>query len=118
MAILGKLVALAALSALSLFGMHALVTNTNIEVQYIVFCVNLVVLAITAVAFSIFTSIEEKMENLRLNKLKLAKVEHNPLKDLVEFMKAREESEVTQNIEVRIKEEKAITEKDTENGPV
>jgi len=102
MATLGKLVALAALSALSLFFMHSLVQNTNIEVQYIVFCVNLVVLAITAVAFSTFTSIEEKMENLRL-KEKLAKLEHSTLKTMVEFvsdMESKKEEVIINGIQI------------------
>lgn len=101
MATLGKLVALAALSALSLFFMHSLVQNTNIEVQYIVFCVNLVVLAITGVAFSYFTYIDEKMENLRL-KEKLAKLEHSTLKTMVDFVTKMEDKKTETIQEIRI----------------
>lgn len=88
---LAKLVFLAALSALATLTTVVIFTNADIPFQYVAFSVNLVVLAITGVAFSTFASIDAKMENLRL-KMKLAKSELSPIKDLVAFLKAREEN--------------------------
>lgn len=88
---LAKLIALAALSALATLTTVVIFTNADIPFQYVAFSVNLVVLAITGVAFSTFASIDAKMENLRL-KMKLAKSELSPIKDLVAFMKAKEEN--------------------------
>lgn len=69
---LSKLIALAALSSLATLTTVIIFTNSDIPFQYVAFSVNLVFLAITGVAFSTLTSIDVKMENLRLRE-KLAK---------------------------------------------
>lgn len=88
---LSKLIALAALSSLATLTTVIIFTNADIPFQYVAFSVNLVFLAITGVAFSTLTSIDVKMENLRLRE-KLAKWGSTAIKSLVDFLKAREEN--------------------------
>lgn len=86
------LLVVAGLSALNYLGTITVMEYTDIGYKYVIFSVNLVMLAFTATLFSVLTGLEQKLEIAKL-RLQVLEERLSPLKDLVKIMEMSIEKE-------------------------